>query len=69
MKKPTIPKLPDKHKIGGEIKQMVSDKGVDIKDLAKAIGRTTQTVKNIFIGNTSYEMLERTIKTLDKWEK
>jgi transcriptional regulator with XRE-family HTH domain len=63
-----IPELPDKNKVGAEIKRLVDEKGASVQDIATAIGKTKTTVRNIFHGEASYELMKKTLNVLDKWE-
>ena len=61
--------MPDKRKIGAEIKRIVDEKNVRPKDLATALGKTKTTVYNIYDGGASYELLKLTLDVLDDWHE
>lgn len=63
-----IPELPDKKKVGKEIERLYKLKGAKVQDLADAIGKTKTTVRNIFHGEASYELMKKTLNVLDKWK-
>ena len=59
--------IPNKKSIADEIRRIMTDKGIGVTDLARAIQKPRTTVYNIMDGNASYELLAKTMETLDKW--
>ena len=60
--------MPDRKKIGAKIRRIAIDKDISVRDLADALGKTKTTVYNIYDGGASYQLLQLTLDTLDKWE-
>jgi predicted transcriptional regulator len=63
-----IPELPDKSNIASEINRIMDEKGVTIQDLSDAMIKPRTTIYNIKKGFASYDLLRKTLDTLDKWE-
>ena len=63
-----IPEMPNKRKVADEINRLMDAKNVNVQNLSDAIGRPRTTIYNIKNGHASYDLLKKTLDTLDKWE-
>jgi DNA-binding Xre family transcriptional regulator len=60
--------LPDKHAIAQEIRVVMAQKNVTATELAQALGVSKTSMTAIRYGNSSYELMKKTIDTLDRWD-